>query len=78
MDRAFHRLVPGLDVDGDGHSPVEELRGRCLIVFEIVLVFVLVVLVVLVLVLILMVVLVFVFLTVIALSVLHLCSMVDK
>ena len=26
--RAFHRLVPGLDVDGDGHSPVEELRGR--------------------------------------------------
>ena len=28
--RAFHRLVPGLDVDGDGHSPVEELRGRYL------------------------------------------------
>jgi len=27
LERAFHRLVPGLDVDGDGHSPVEELRG---------------------------------------------------
>jgi len=27
LDRAFHQLVPSLDVDGDGHSPVEELRG---------------------------------------------------
>jgi len=27
FDNAFHRIVPGLDVDGDGHSPVERLRG---------------------------------------------------
>jgi len=27
LDRAFNRLEPGLDVDGDGHSPAEELRG---------------------------------------------------
>ena len=27
FDNAFHRILPALDVDGDGHSPVEELRG---------------------------------------------------
>ena len=27
FDAAFHRIEPGLDIDGDGHSPVESLRG---------------------------------------------------
>ena len=27
FEAAFHRVLPGLDVDGDGHSPVESLRG---------------------------------------------------
>ena len=27
FDNAFHRVLPALDVDGDGHSPVEQLRG---------------------------------------------------
>ena len=27
FENAFHRILPGLDVDGDGHSPVEGLRG---------------------------------------------------
>ena len=25
---AFHRILPGLDVDGDGHSPVEVPSGE--------------------------------------------------
>ena len=27
FDNVFHRILPALDADGDGHSPVEELRG---------------------------------------------------
>ena len=27
FDHAFHQILPALDVDGDGHSPIENLRG---------------------------------------------------